>query len=36
MVIDGFDLLAAILRPKMATLVDVHCAKIILNMLGIH
>lgn len=33
---DGFDLLAAILRPKMPQLVDVACAKIILSMLGIH
>lgn len=33
---DGFDLLAAILRPKMPQLVDVACAKVILSMLGIH
>lgn len=34
--IRGFDLLAAILRPKMVNIVDVHCTKIILAMLGIN
>ncbi|WVQ84943.1 hypothetical protein IAT38_007106 [Cryptococcus sp. DSM 104549] len=34
--IHGFDLLAAILRPKMSTLVDEQCVKIILSMLGIN
>jgi hypothetical protein len=29
-------MLAAILRPKMPLLVDVHCTKIILQMLGIN
>ncbi|KAL7420576.1 Beige protein-like 1 [Cryptotrichosporon argae] len=33
--IHGFELLAAILRPKMVSLVDIDCAKIILSMLGI-
>jgi hypothetical protein len=33
--IHGFDLLAAILRPKMASMVDVACAKILLSILGI-
>ena len=34
--IRGYDLLAAILRPKMVNLVDIHCTKIILGMLGIN
>ncbi|ORX37124.1 hypothetical protein BD324DRAFT_427167 [Kockovaella imperatae] len=34
--IRGFDLLAAILRPKMVNLVDIPCTKIILAMLGIN
>jgi hypothetical protein len=29
-------MLAAILRPKMSTMVDVTCTKIILSMLGIN
>ncbi|WWC96475.1 hypothetical protein V866_003343 [Kwoniella sp. B9012] len=34
--IHGFDLLAAILRPKMSQLFDEQCAKILLSMLGIN
>ncbi|WVR06613.1 hypothetical protein IAU60_003645 [Kwoniella sp. DSM 27419] len=34
--IHGFDLLAAILRPKMSMLFDEHAAKILLSMLGIN
>ncbi|WWD18748.1 hypothetical protein CI109_103202 [Kwoniella shandongensis] len=34
--IHGFDLLAALLRPRMSTMVDEHIAKIILSMLGIN
>ncbi|ODN93441.1 hypothetical protein L198_05306 [Cryptococcus wingfieldii CBS 7118] len=34
--IHGFDLLAAILRPKAATLLDIACTKVILAMLGIN
>ena len=34
-VIDGFELLAALLRPKMVNLVDASCTKIVLRMLGI-
>ena len=32
----GFELLAALLRPKMPLLVDIACTKIILHMLGIN
>ncbi|KAL1405839.1 Beige protein-like 1 [Vanrija albida] len=34
--IHGFELLAAILRPKMATIVDMPCAKILLGILGVN
>ncbi|EIW67561.1 hypothetical protein TREMEDRAFT_33244 [Tremella mesenterica DSM 1558] len=34
--IHGFELLAALLRPKMLNMVDVQCTKIILSMLGIN
>lgn len=34
-VIDGFDLLAAIIKPKMAQIVDVECARILLSMTGV-
>ncbi|KAK4689020.1 hypothetical protein P7C73_g1097, partial [Tremellales sp. Uapishka_1] len=34
--IRGFDLLAAILRPKMAKIMDVSSLKVIMSMLGIH
>ena len=33
--IDGFDLLAAIVKPKMAQIVDVECARILLSMTGV-
>lgn len=32
---DGYDLLAAILRPKMGALVDTECAASILAFLGV-
>ena len=34
--IRGYDMLAAILRPKMINLMDVNCTKIILSMLGVN
>lgn len=33
--IDGFELLAAILRPKMASMMDIKCTDIIMSILGI-
>jgi hypothetical protein len=33
---DGFEILAALLRPKMPLIVDTACTKIILHMLGIN
>ena len=32
----GFELLAAILRPKMPNIMDAACAKIILSILGVN
>jgi hypothetical protein len=32
----GYEMLAAILRPKMKNMVDVACTRIILSMLGIN
>lgn len=34
--VDGFELLAAILRPKMATIVDLPVARILLGILGVN
>lgn len=32
----GFELLAALLRPKMPEVMDIACTKIVLAMLGIN
>lgn len=36
MQIGGFDLLAAILKPKMSSIMDGECARIVLSILGIN